>query len=128
MTSDTPQPTPEGRNDLVKTITRYLGNEIRRITFQRSTARRSCGHPTGDRDRPPTVLACPACVRDSSTWVQLRMCQTCGSVGCCDTSVGRHAAGHFEATGHPVMRSIEPSDTWGWCYVDEAYLALGSSA
>ena len=53
------------------------------------------------------------------------MCLTCGSVGCCDTSVGRHAAGHFEATGHPVMRSIEPSDTWGWCYVDKAYLDVG---
>ena len=53
------------------------------------------------------------------------MCLACGSVGCCDSSVGRHAVGHFEATGHPAMRSIEPTDTWGWCYVDEAYLELG---
>ena len=46
------------------------------------------------------------------------MCLTCGHVGCCDSSRGRHATGHFEATGHPLMRSMEPGETWAWCYVD----------
>src|SRR5207249_3860628 len=46
------------------------------------------------------------------------MCLTCGHVGCCDSSRGRHATAHFEATGHPLMRSVEPGETWAWCYVD----------
>jgi uncharacterized UBP type Zn finger protein len=46
------------------------------------------------------------------------MCLTCGHVGCCDSSPLQHATGHFHATGHPVMRSIEPGETWRWCYVD----------
>ncbi len=125
MTGETPRHATESRRDYVKTVTRYVGNELRRVTFQRSFQRRSCAHQTDERQLQPAAQACPACVRDSSTWVQLRMCLTCGSVGCCDTSVGRHAVGHFESTGHPVMRSIEPSDTWGWCYVDEAYLDVG---
>ena len=126
MTTETPGHGPESRVPYVETITRYLGNEVRRVTFQRSLAHRSCTHLTGDVPSRPAVLACPACVRDSSTWVKLRMCLTCGSVGCCDTSVGRHAVGH-EATGHPVMRSIEPGDEWGWCYLERAYLELGAA-
>ena len=47
-----------------------------------------------------------------------RLCLTCGHVGCCDASFGRHAVKHFEATGHPLMRSFEPGEHWGWCYVD----------
>ncbi len=127
MTSETPGHAPEGRTDYVKTITRYLGNELRRVSFQRSAAHRSCTHLTDERPPLPAVLECPGCIRDSSQWVKLRMCLACGSVGCCDSSVGRHAVGHYEATGHPAMRSIEPTDTWGWCYVDEAYLELGAA-
>jgi hypothetical protein len=122
MPSETPRHAPEARRVYLKTVTRYLGNELRRVTFQRSLGRRSCAD---GRQPQPEAQACPACIRDASTWVQLRMCLTCGSVGCCDTSVGRHAAGHFETTGHPLMRSIEPSDTWGWCYVHKAYLDVG---
>jgi uncharacterized UBP type Zn finger protein len=48
----------------------------------------------------------------------LRVCLTCGHVGCCDDSKNRHATRHFHATGHPVIRSKEPGETWGWCYVD----------
>jgi CPA1 family monovalent cation:H+ antiporter len=51
--------------------------------------------------------------------VHLRACATCGEVGCCDSSPGRHSEKHFDDTGHPVMRSIEPGEDWGWCYVDE---------
>ncbi|CAN5834151.1 UBP-type zinc finger domain-containing protein [soil metagenome] len=62
---------------------------------------------------------CQECAADGkSTWAHLRMCLTCGHVGCCDSSPQRHATAHFEATGHPVMRSIEPGETWRWCYVD----------
>ena len=127
MTSASPRHAPEARGDYVKTVTRFLGNELRRVTFQRSFRTRSCTHPTDDQPPQPSVSVCRACVRDSSTWLKLRMCLTCGSVGCCDSSVGRHAAGHFQATGHPVMRSIEPAETWGWCYFDRAYLELGAA-
>lgn len=123
----TSEASPNERHDYVKTITRYLGNELRRISFQRSPGRRSCSHEIDGHPPMPVELACPACIGDSSAWLKLRMCLSCGSVGCCDSSAGRHAAGHFEATGHPVMRSIEPADTWGWCYLDEAYLELGAA-
>ncbi len=62
---------------------------------------------------------CPDCLREGTRWVHLRMCLTCGNVGCCDSSVGRHAERHFNQTAHPVMRSHEPGEAWRWCYVDE---------
>ncbi|MCU1536726.1 MAG: Na+/H+ antiporter [Humibacillus sp.] len=66
-----------------------------------------------------TPDGCEECLRDGTAWVHLRMCLTCGHVGCCDSSEGKHADAHFADTGHPVMRSIEPGETWRWCYVDE---------
>jgi CPA1 family monovalent cation:H+ antiporter len=66
-----------------------------------------------------TPGACEECLRDGTRWVHLRLCLACGHVGCCDSSVGRHATGHFRDTTHPVMRSIEPGEAWRWCYVDE---------
>lgn len=69
--------------------------------------------------RPDDRVECAACLVDGTSWVHLRMCLTCGSVGCCDSSVKRHADAHFLETGHPVMRSVEPGEAWRWCYVDE---------
>jgi CPA1 family monovalent cation:H+ antiporter len=69
--------------------------------------------------QPRTPGACPECLRDGTTWVHLRLCLSCGHVGCCDSSVGRHATAHFRDSGHPVMRSAEPGEAWRWCYVDE---------
>jgi CPA1 family monovalent cation:H+ antiporter len=66
-----------------------------------------------------TPGACEECLRDGTRWVHLRLCLACGHVGCCDSSVGRHATGHFRDATHPVMRSIEPGEAWRWCYVDE---------
>jgi uncharacterized UBP type Zn finger protein len=74
--------------------------------------------PAGD------VAGCEECLASGGQWVHLRMCQVCGHVGCCDNSPGRHATGHFEATSHPVMRSVEPGEDWSWCYVDEAMFRL----
>ncbi len=53
-----------------------------------------------------------------SSWAHLRMCLSCGHVGCCDSSPHKHASAHFHQTGHPVMRSHEPGESWRWCYVD----------
>jgi CPA1 family monovalent cation:H+ antiporter len=66
-----------------------------------------------------TPGACAECLRDGTPWVHLRLCLSCGHVGCCDSSIGRHATGHFRDSGHPVMRSVEPGEAWRWCYVDE---------
>lgn len=69
---------------------------------------------------PESTGECPECVALDGTWVHLRACLVCGQVGCCDSSPGKHATGHYETTGHPLMRSVEPGEGWGWCYVDEA--------
>ncbi len=66
-----------------------------------------------------TPGACEDCLAEGTTWVHLRMCLACGRVGCCDSSVGRHAERHFHQVGHPVMRSIEPGEAWRWCYLDD---------
>lgn len=67
---------------------------------------------------PDTPEGCEECLRDGTVWVHLRLCLACGHVGCCDSSVGKHASKHFEETGHPVMRSFEPGEAWRWCFVD----------
>ncbi len=69
--------------------------------------------------KPRTPAGCEECLRDGTRWVHLRLCLGCGHVGCCDSSVGKHADRHFSETGHPVMRSIEPGEAWRWCYVDQ---------
>lgn len=67
----------------------------------------------------PTTDVCGKCVEMNDEWVHLRMCLTCGHVGCCDSSKNKHATKHYTETKHPVMRSIEPNENWAWCYVDE---------
>ncbi|MEP6598486.1 MAG: Na+/H+ antiporter [Actinomycetota bacterium] len=76
-------------------------------------------------DKAPRVIApqtpgqCQECLREGTSWVHLRLCLTCGQVGCCDSSERKHATAHFHDTDHPVMRSVEPGEAWRWCYVDE---------
>lgn len=67
----------------------------------------------------PDGAFCDDCRREGTTTVHLRMCLECGKVGCCDSSPATHASRHYEATGHPVMRSIEPGEDWRWCYQDD---------
>ncbi len=62
---------------------------------------------------------CEECLKLGDTWVHLRLCLTCGKVGCCDDSKNQHATKHYHATKHPVIRSLEPGESWEWCYVDE---------
>jgi CPA1 family monovalent cation:H+ antiporter len=68
---------------------------------------------------PNTPKGCEECLRDGTEWVHLRLCMSCGHVGCCDSSTQKHGTKHFEETGHPVMRSFEPGEAWRWCFVDE---------
>jgi CPA1 family monovalent cation:H+ antiporter len=82
-----------------------------------------CEHLTGltraDFPAPRTPEGCEECLREGTRWVELRECLMCGHVGCCDSSVGKHATRHFHETRHPVMRSVRPGDDWTWCYVHE---------
>lgn len=74
--------------------------------------------------RPRTPDGCEECLKEGTTWVELRECMTCGHVGCCDSSPGKHATKHFHDTQHPVMRSVMPGDRWAWCYLHEAAAEL----
>ena len=70
---------------------------------------------------PRTPEGCEECLASGGWWVHLRLCLTCGHVGCCDNSPNRHATKHFHGSGHPLIRSFEPGEDWGWCYVDELF-------
>jgi uncharacterized UBP type Zn finger protein len=76
--------------------------------------------------RPPAEVAgCEECLKIGGTWLHLRMCQTCGQIGCCDSSPNRHATRHARDADHPVLRSVEPGEDWSWCVIDEAAFVLG---
>lgn len=70
----------------------------------------------------PRTEGCEECLRTGSAWVHLRLCLTCGKVGCCDTSPNKHARKHAQRTGHPVVRSLEPGESWRWCFSHEAFV------
>jgi uncharacterized UBP type Zn finger protein len=76
------------------------------------------------RELPAEVAGCEDCLKIGSKWLHLRICLTCGHVGCCDNSPNRHATAHYHATSHPLIRSLEPGEEWSWCYVDEVALLL----
>jgi uncharacterized UBP type Zn finger protein len=73
------------------------------------------------RELPPAIAGCEDCLAIGASWVHLRMCQSCGRIGCCDSSPNRHASAHFRAAGHPIVKSAEPGEDWSWCYVDEVF-------
>jgi len=79
-------------------------------------------HLSDIRDVNPRTDGCEDCLRAGGSWVHLRLCMSCGHVGCCDSSPSRHARRHFDVTGHPVIQSFEPGEDWLWCYADERML------
>ncbi len=70
-------------------------------------------------EMPDEVAGCEDCLASGGQWVHLRLCLTCGHVGCCDDSPNRHATAHATGSGHPIIRSLEPREEWCWCYADE---------
>jgi len=82
----------------------------------------NCAHLGDVRPVLPSARGCEECLRAGDTWVHLRLCMTCGHVGCCDTSKNKHASKHYPATGHPIIKSLERGDDWAWCYPDGTYL------
>jgi uncharacterized UBP type Zn finger protein len=81
-----------------------------------------CSHLDGIQDVTPSAAGCEECLKIGAWWIHLRLCLTCGHVGCCDSSPNRHATKHFKAAGHPIVRSFEPGEDWIWCFVDQVVL------
>jgi hypothetical protein len=79
-----------------------------------------CEHEAGLKPVKPHTTGCEECLRAGTQWVHLRLCLSCGHVGCCDSSPGHHATKHARHAGHPVIASFEPGERWAWCYVDQA--------
>ena len=80
-----------------------------------------CTHLKSVKVTEAKTHVCPECVELGDRWVHLRLCLECGHVGCCDSSKNKHATKHFHKAQHPLIRSIEPGETWMWCYVDQVY-------
>jgi uncharacterized UBP type Zn finger protein len=82
-----------------------------------------CSHLDMVRDvLPRTPRGCEECLKTGMTWVHLRLCMTCGHVGCCDQSQGKHATAHYHTSNHPLIRSFEEGEGWAWCYVDNLFI------
>lgn len=73
---------------------------------------------------PESIAGCEECLETGSQWCHLRICLTCGHVGCCDSSPGKHASAHARSTEHPLMRSVEPGEDWCWCFEDELAMRI----
>ncbi len=82
----------------------------------------NCEHLDQIKNVTPSASGCEECLKTGDEWVHLRMCLSCGHVGCCDQSKNKHATKHFKSTNHPVIRSHEPGESWKWCYIDEIFI------
>ena len=75
---------------------------------------------------PASIAGCEECLKIGSTWLHLRMCMSCGKIGCCDSSPNKHASRHARSDGHAIARSAEPGEDWSWCYLDEVAFVVAS--
>lgn len=80
-----------------------------------------CEHVKQIANVAPSAEGCEDCLKIGGRWVHLRLCESCGHVGCCDNSPNRHATKHYQATTHPIVKSFEPGEDWGYCYPDDAF-------
>jgi Zn-finger in ubiquitin-hydrolases and other protein len=87
---------------------------------------RSCTHLDSIKvlQLPENVDGCEDCLREGGVWLHLRICLTCGHVGCCDDSPHRHASAHHGTSGHHLIRSLEPGEEWSWCFDDELAMVI----
>jgi uncharacterized UBP type Zn finger protein len=83
-----------------------------------------CTHLELIRNPQPKTKGCEECLKMGDTWVHLRLCESCGHVGCCDSSKNKHATKHFRAIGHPIVKSLEPGESWMYCYLDDVMFEL----
>lgn len=78
----------------------------------------TCTHLDQVLNPRPRSQGCDECLKMGDTWVHLRLCESCGHVGCCDSSKNKHATRHFKSSKHPIVKSLEPGEDWMFCYVD----------
>lgn len=83
---------------------------------------KECAHIDQTRAVKPRTNGCGECLQTGDEWLHLRLCLTCGNVGCCDDSKNKHATAHYDSTRHPIIESLEPGEDWRWCYVDDILL------
>lgn len=81
----------------------------------------ACAHLSEIREVAPLSRGCEECLKTDDSWVHLRLCKSCGHVGCCDSSQNKHATLHFRQTGHAIIKSFEPNEEWGYCYADNLF-------
>lgn len=86
----------------------------------------ACGHLDHVKltQLPEAVEGCEECLKTGGAWLHLRICLECGQVGCCDSSPNRHASAHAQQAGHPLIRSLEPGETWSFCFVDDVGMVI----
>ena len=101
-----------------------LASFVRKKIQEGSLDTNGCGHFSQINDVTPSAVGCEECLKMGDEWVHLRLCLTCGHVGCCDNSKNKHATKHFHATSHPVIVSYEPDERWLWCYPDRAVIEI----
>lgn len=110
--------------DVEETMLQRVDDQVERLREDDVILPVHLSAPCPHLEAAPSCLAaltpegCAECLRDGTEWVHLRLCLTCGHVGCCDSSMGKHASAHWREHGHPVVRSIEPGEAWRWCYID----------
>jgi uncharacterized UBP type Zn finger protein len=103
--------------------THRLLNVFLRRAWTGQFTRRPCSHLDMVNNVKPASEVCEQCVALGDRWPALRMCLTCGHVGCCEKTRNQHALKHFQATGHPLVRPYkERGMNWIWCYLDETLL------
>ena len=83
-----------------------------------------CHHLAQIHEVSPHTHGCEECLKTGDSWVHLRLCLSCGHVGCCDSSKNKHATKHFHSSQHPVIKSLEPGENWRWCYIDEVGMLI----
>ena len=81
----------------------------------------ACEHFSEIRSVTPSADGCKDCLKIGGTWVHLRLCMSCGHVGCCDSSPNTHATKHFHAAKHPIIKSFEKGEEWAYCYIDNRF-------
>jgi uncharacterized UBP type Zn finger protein len=82
----------------------------------------TCSHLDQVRDVTPSAEGCEDCLKTGDRWVHLRLCLTCGHVGCCDSSPNKHASKHARDVDHPLVQSFEPGESWVYCYSDDLFM------
>jgi uncharacterized UBP type Zn finger protein len=96
-----------------------LQETLFRLIYRNKSKGKQCTDRDLIREVTPSGQGCEDCLRIGDTWVHLRLCMICGHVGCCDNSKNKHASKHFHETGHPIVQSFQPGESWMWCYSDE---------